>query len=66
LTVWSRAASVATAPLATVVANAASAATCQRTVTSAPRPDPGTASGVGVTRVHSRMPSGNGSPDATP
>jgi hypothetical protein len=65
-TVWSLPGPVLCAPDATTVANAGSAATSQVTFTVGPTPEPGVASGVGVTRVHSRTASGRGSPDATP
>ncbi len=66
LTVWSVAASLVTVPLAAIRVKPLSAAISQRTSVPAPRPEPGTASGAGVTRVQSRMPSGSGSPEATP
>lgn len=66
LTVWSEAAVAVIEPLATMFVSALSLATIQLTSVSGPRPEPGVASVVGVTRVHSRMPSGSGSPDATP
>src|SRR5690242_6329763 len=66
LTVWSRPASVVTAPDRTTSVNASSSATSHRTVTRGPRPDPGSACSVGVTRVHSTTASGSGSPEATP
>ena len=53
-------------PPAAIWVKLGSRATCQATVTTGPRPEPGSASSVGVTRVQSRIPSGNGSPDATP
>ena len=65
-TVWSRSGPVATRPARTIRVKVASVATCQSTVTAGPCPDPGTESAVGVTRVHSRTPPGNGSPEATP
>src|SRR5882757_4138578 len=65
-TVWSEAADTVIEPLATIEPNALSVATVQLTSVSGPSPEPGTASAVGVTRVHSRMPSGSGSPEATP
>ncbi|CAM5704659.1 hypothetical protein SVIOM74S_00531 [Streptomyces violarus] len=65
-TVWSEAAVAVVEPLATTVLNALSLATIQLTSVSGPSPEPGIASGTGVTRVHSRMPSGSGSPEATP
>src|SRR3954451_2437442 len=66
LTVWSEAAVAVREPRATTVVKALSLATVQPTSTSGPRPEPGVASGTGVTRVHSRTPSGSGSPEATP
>src|SRR4051812_28272629 len=65
-TVWSEAAVAVVEPLATMPVNALSLATTQLTSVSGPSPEPGVASGAGVTRVHSRMPSGSGSPEATP
>src|SRR5690606_7776830 len=65
-TVWSDAAVARVDPRATTSVNALSRATVQLTSVSGPTPDPGIASGVGVTRVHSRTPSGSGSPEATP
>src|SRR6266542_2540505 len=65
-TVWSRSGPVVTVPERTTRLNAWSVATCQRTVTTGPVPEPGSASGVGVTRVHSTTQVGSGSPDATP
>lgn len=65
-TVWSEAAVAVREPLETIVVNALSLATVQLTSVSGPRPEPGIAVEVGVTRVHSRMPSGSGSPEATP
>ncbi len=55
-----------TEPLTTIREKALSSATSQATSVAGPAPEPGTASGVGVTRVHSRIPSGSGSPEATP
>lgn len=66
LTVWSEVAVAVSEPLETTVVNALSVATVQLTSVSGPSPEPGTASAVGVTRVHSRTPSGSGSPEATP
>src|SRR3954469_2089120 len=66
LTVWSEAAVAVVEPLATTAVNALSFATTQLTSVSGPSPEPGIASAAGVTRVHSRMPSGSGSPEATP
>ncbi len=66
LTVWSVAARAVTVPRATTEEKAASAAISQPTSVSGPAPEPGCASSVGVTRVHSRTPSGSGSPEATP
>jgi hypothetical protein len=66
LTVWSEAAVAVVEPLATIVVNALSVATVQLTSVSAPSPEPGIDRESGVTRVQSRMPSGSGSPEATP
>lgn len=66
LTVWSEAAVAVVEPLETMSVNALSRATVQLTSVSGPSPEPGIASAVGVTRVHSRTPSGSGSPEATP
>ncbi|GAA3306340.1 hypothetical protein GCM10020295_62310 [Streptomyces cinereospinus] len=66
MTVWSEAAVATVEPLATTCVNALSVATVQLTSVSGPSPEPGVASAVGVTRVHSRMPSGSGSPEAVP
>lgn len=66
LTVWSEAAVAVVEPLATMLVKALSRATVQPTSTSGPSPEPGIAAAVGVTRVHSRTPSGSGSPEATP
>ena len=66
LTVWSEAAFEVVAPLATIFVKALSSATSQLTAVSGPLPEPGTASGVGVIRVHSSTPSGSGSPEAMP
>ncbi len=66
LTVWSEAALAVREPRETTFVNALSLATVQLTSVSGPSPEPGTASVVGVTRVHSRIPSGSGSPEATP
>lgn len=66
LTVWSVAALAVTVPEPTMREKPLSEATSQPTWVAGPRPEPGTASGVGVTRVHSRTPSGSGSPEATP
>lgn len=66
LTVWSAAARAVSEPLATIREKPLSSATSQPTAVSGPMPEPGTASGAGVTRVHSRTPSGSGSPEATP
>src|SRR5690606_35762562 len=66
LTVWSEAVVARAEPRATTSVNALSRATVQLTSVSAPSPEPGAASGTGVTRVHSRTPSGSGSPEATP
>ena len=63
---WSLAAEVVTVPLRTTRRSVLSSATTQRTRVVAPAPEPGVASGEGVTRVHSTTPSGSGSPDATP
>ena len=63
---WSEAAVAVVEPFATTFVNAVSVATVQPTSTSGPSPEPGIASAVGVTRVHSRTPSGSGSPEATP
>lgn len=65
-TVWSEVAVAVREPLATIEVNALSLATVQLTSVSGPTPEPGIAAEVGVTRVHSRMPSGSGSPEATP
>lgn len=66
LTVWSVAAVAMVEPLATIVVKALSLATVQLTSVSGPSPEPGIAWDPGVTRVHNRMPSGSGSPEATP
>lgn len=66
LTVWSLAAEAVVEPLATTFVSALSVATTQLTSVAGPSPEPGIASAVGVTRVHSRTPSGSGSPDARP
>ncbi|GAA3106725.1 hypothetical protein GCM10020254_60780 [Streptomyces goshikiensis] len=66
LTVWSAAAVAVTEPRATTREKALSSETSQATSVAGPRPEPGAASGTGVTRVHSRIPSGSGSPEATP
>ncbi|GAA2909349.1 hypothetical protein GCM10020221_01730 [Streptomyces thioluteus] len=66
MTVWSEVAVAVTVPVAAIRRKPESSATSQVTVTSGPRPEPGVASGADVTRVHSRTPSGNGSPEATP
>src|SRR4051812_7795599 len=66
LTVWSEAAVAVVDPLATMSVSDLSRATIQLTWVSGPSPEPGAASDVGVTRVHSRTPSGSGSPEATP
>ena len=66
LTVWSRSGPVTVEPCATTRRKSGSVATCQATVTRGPEPDPGRASAVGVTRVHSTTASGSGSPDAIP
>lgn len=66
LTVWSEPARATAVPRAATREKALSSAISQTTGVSAPSPEPGTASGAGVTRVHRRMPSGSGSPEATP
>ena len=53
-------------PCAAIAPNAGSVATSQVTGTVGPRPDPGVACGVGVTRVQRTTASGSGSPEATP
>ncbi len=66
LTVWSAAADAVVLPWPTTWVKPLSSAISQLTVRSDPLPEPGVASGTGVTRVHSRTPSGSGSPEATP
>lgn len=66
LTVWSADARAVVLPWPTTWVKPLSLAICQLTSVSGPLPEPGEASGIGVTRVHSRTPSGRGSPDATP
>jgi hypothetical protein len=57
---------VGTVPVPAMFAKPGSVAISQVTSTVGPWPEPGVESGVGVTRVQSSTPSGNGSPDATP
>ncbi len=66
LTVWSETELAVTVPLATTASKLLLRASSQVTGTSGPAPEPGVASGEGVTRVHRITASGNGSPDATP
>jgi heme A synthase len=60
------AALVMTTPRCERLPKRGSVETSHWTIALRPRPDPGVASGTGVTRVQMIAPSGNGSPEATP
>ena len=65
-TVWSRDGPVRSTPDAAIAPNPGSVATSQVTGTVGPRPEPGVACAVGVTRVQRTTAPGSGSPEATP